>query len=80
MDQPSVKVVVFHDRGVGREIRPVNDQGEICLYADEDREMLCDSLCAPVQQAIADGITQGFTGHPSYPQWYVTTVAGQKAA
>lgn len=80
MSQHSVKVVVFHDRGVGREIRPVNDDGQICLHADEDREMLCDTLCGPVEQAMADGINQGFTGHPSYPQWYVTTVPALKAA
>lgn len=79
MSQQSVEVVVFHDRGVGRETRHLHE-GAICLHPDENREMLCDRICRPVEQAIADGVTAGFTDHPSYPQWYVTTIAVAQAA
>jgi hypothetical protein len=78
MSQHSVEVVVFHDRGVGRETR-ILQGGKIQLRDNPDREMLCDTLCTPVEQAINDGINAGFTDHPSYPSWYVTTISARAA-
>jgi hypothetical protein len=60
--------VCFHDRGTSRERRAWVD-GKIILRDDEDQEMLDSDLCLEVEKQISNGLTQGVTTHPCYPDW-----------
>ena len=70
----SYPIVVFHDRGVGRESRHYQN-GRILPKEGQDNEMLYPALFGEVEAQIRQGKTDGETSDPCYPNWLLGSFA-----
>ena len=68
--QPNV--IVFHDRGIGRELR--HFIGGKVIANDDEVEMLYEDLTRGVEKQVAAGQLSGITEDPCYPDWYLTYI------
>jgi hypothetical protein len=73
-DMPNV--IMFHDRGVGRELRHFVD-GKVLPKLPADNEMLYPELCAEVENKVKSGDYSGVTADACYPNWTLLHIAAR---
>lgn len=75
----ATSVVTFHDRGFGREHRRVIG-GKVVFRENAENEMLYPALVEEVEKQISQGLEEGFTSDPCYPDWYVKPQQTEQAS
>lgn len=71
---PVPNVLMFHDRGIGRELRHFVD-GKVLPKVPDDNEMLYPELLAEVERKVASGDYSGLTADPCFPTWTLLHIA-----